>query len=455
MSNPIAGWYPDPSGDQSRLRYWDGTSWTEHLAPAHGQGQSATAGAGEPAGTAGQVAAEGSGSESVTADGAQPTEQLPSHAGEYHQPTAVYPAGHDYGQQQPFGQQTYGQQDYGQQGYGEQQAASEPGYGQQAYGQQPTPVGAEAYAQQPYAQYPAGQQPYGQSAYGAAPPSQQYGQQPGGADGGGSGKGLVIAIIVAAVVLVAAAVTAVVLLLGANDEPEPRPVTTPEVAPSEEPAPQDTAAGPVTTSGGELELDTTVTGSFAAGETWTATLTVPEATPVVVDAVAPSGDLTLAVTGGSVEMGNDDRRTFMDVGDVSSLDPALGVYLEPGEYEVAVSAYTDLASAEFELTTTVPTVVAPGETFSVETAAGEAWLAAVELTERSALVIDTVSSEGDPVLGVFTATGTHEGADDSDEGAGSWQDPYLELELPAGVHFISLTEYGGDPLVAELSLTTG
>ena len=29
-----AGWYPDPE-DPAQLRYWDGSSWTEHRAPAH------------------------------------------------------------------------------------------------------------------------------------------------------------------------------------------------------------------------------------------------------------------------------------------------------------------------------------------------------------------------------------------------------------------------------------
>jgi hypothetical protein len=27
---PPAGWYPDPSGPQGSLRYWDGLAWTEH-----------------------------------------------------------------------------------------------------------------------------------------------------------------------------------------------------------------------------------------------------------------------------------------------------------------------------------------------------------------------------------------------------------------------------------------
>ncbi len=34
MTNPQAGWYPDPSGDTSRIRYWNGTAWTNEFAPA-------------------------------------------------------------------------------------------------------------------------------------------------------------------------------------------------------------------------------------------------------------------------------------------------------------------------------------------------------------------------------------------------------------------------------------
>ena len=32
-----AGWYRDPMGDTTKLRYWDGAAWTDHYAPAQGQ----------------------------------------------------------------------------------------------------------------------------------------------------------------------------------------------------------------------------------------------------------------------------------------------------------------------------------------------------------------------------------------------------------------------------------
>ena len=34
MSQPIAGWYTDPAGDASKLRYWDGDKWTDSLMDA-------------------------------------------------------------------------------------------------------------------------------------------------------------------------------------------------------------------------------------------------------------------------------------------------------------------------------------------------------------------------------------------------------------------------------------
>ncbi len=34
MSEHSAGWYPDPAGDATKIRYWDGTQWTNNYANA-------------------------------------------------------------------------------------------------------------------------------------------------------------------------------------------------------------------------------------------------------------------------------------------------------------------------------------------------------------------------------------------------------------------------------------
>ena len=34
MADPQAGWYPDPSGDATKLRYWNGAQWTDDFAAA-------------------------------------------------------------------------------------------------------------------------------------------------------------------------------------------------------------------------------------------------------------------------------------------------------------------------------------------------------------------------------------------------------------------------------------
>ena len=38
---PLAGWYKDPS-DESRIRYWDGAAWTDHVAASQTDAQPQT-----------------------------------------------------------------------------------------------------------------------------------------------------------------------------------------------------------------------------------------------------------------------------------------------------------------------------------------------------------------------------------------------------------------------------
>ncbi len=49
-SQPAQGWYTDPH-DAARLRWWDGSTWTDHVHDAKGNG--AAASSSEPAATTG------------------------------------------------------------------------------------------------------------------------------------------------------------------------------------------------------------------------------------------------------------------------------------------------------------------------------------------------------------------------------------------------------------------
>lgn len=94
MTNPQAGWYPDPSGDPAKLRYWDGTQWTDNFAPAlqtnanpanAAAAQQAAAAGGATAQQAAQpnaavAAAYSAGSTAETA-GAQPLATSPNYLG--------------------------------------------------------------------------------------------------------------------------------------------------------------------------------------------------------------------------------------------------------------------------------------------------------------------------------------------------------------------------------------
>lgn len=162
----------------------------------------------------------------------------------------------------------------------------------------------------------------------------------------------------------------------------------------------------------------------------------------------------VALSDGDVELSNDDRGEFLNLADSGRLEPALGAFLEPGDYEVTVSVWRDTAGADFAIVAeTVPTF-ALGDTVEVEIGEGESWVGAFEVPDGGLVTIDTVSPDDvDPRLGLFTADGEADGIDDSSEGAGTWNDPYLEIELAPGFHFISMSDYTHGPLTAELTVT--
>ena len=93
MADQQAGWYPDPSGDVSKLRYWDGSQWTNDFTDA----QSAA-----PAETAQQAAP---GFQQPAQPTAQPVQPVVPQAQPV-QPQIMQNNPYDYGQQY-MGSQSY------------------------------------------------------------------------------------------------------------------------------------------------------------------------------------------------------------------------------------------------------------------------------------------------------------------------------------------------------------
>ena len=92
-----AGWYADPAGSD-RLRWWDGTRWTDHLTDV-------------PA--AASPAASSAATSSSTDAGRDPEQAAPATA---HVPPVSSPVS-PQAAQQPYSQQPYSQQPYSQAGY--------------------------------------------------------------------------------------------------------------------------------------------------------------------------------------------------------------------------------------------------------------------------------------------------------------------------------------------------
>ncbi|MFH8346392.1 phospholipid scramblase-related protein [Streptomyces sp. NPDC018045] len=142
-ANIPAGWYADPQGTPDRLRWWDGSRWTEHTHPGH-QAQA------QP--SAAQQAAQQS-----------PQQDQQHHAQQQAPQSAYVKAGQQSAPQQggqPYGRPGPGPQDPGQ-GYAPQQQGAG----------QPMP--------QQYAPQPGQQMPGGQPAPGAQPAYGQPGGHPG------------------------------------------------------------------------------------------------------------------------------------------------------------------------------------------------------------------------------------------------------------------------------------
>lgn len=173
------GWYPDPSGDPDRLRWWDGEAWAEYYAPAPKSRDDDDAddvddGTDQADWQSDRQSAPSDYGRGRDYDSAQGHGR--HRAPQSQQPQQPYAQTSGYGS--PYPQNDYPQNGYGQSPYVQPNYAqySQTAYAQTSYAQPQTPGSQQPYPQQPgyapqpypYAQSPVPQQPY---------PPQQYGQQ--------------------------------------------------------------------------------------------------------------------------------------------------------------------------------------------------------------------------------------------------------------------------------------
>jgi hypothetical protein len=118
MSNAAGGWHPDPSG-RHQLRYWDGSSWTDHVSDG-GVVASDPEGAAPPAAPTQAVFSARPGGDPAPSAFGTPPQDFGSPAG-FGTPPQDFGAQAPYGGQPPFG--------------------GPPPYGAPAYGAQPMPYG--------------------------------------------------------------------------------------------------------------------------------------------------------------------------------------------------------------------------------------------------------------------------------------------------------------------------
>ncbi|ACQ79701.1 peptidase domain protein [Beutenbergia cavernae DSM 12333] len=430
MSTPPAGWFPDPDG-QDRLRYWDGTAWTEHYAASN-----------EPPGAPSGPAAPGG-----------------YDAGYGTAPTTDFGAAPGYGQSASGG---YGQAPsggYGQSASGGYGQAPSGGYGQApsgGYGAAPAPGWADtagtAYGvggqQQPGQQYDAYGQPQGAAAYGG--PGGPGGPGPGGS---GGNRGLVIALIaIGAVVVIVLAVLGIRLLTAGGD-PTTLPTQQPTVQPTSDPTDPPTTGGGNAT--GELPLDSPVEVSVPAGATFEATFTIPEDGLYVIAAEGQDdADTTLALldSSGSEIAAIDDHPSAARNLFNSTYDSLLTGYYAAGDYTVVVAEYYgDAADVTLSATHVAEAVEIPTQSAQFSVPEGSAWFGWVTIADGESVTLDAraTTDDGDLRMSLVAPDGDDvldnddRGSDADTQGGDSYDPLIVASDLPAGRYVVVISDYNG------------
>ncbi|UFU07770.1 DUF2510 domain-containing protein [Ruania halotolerans] len=204
--------------------------------------------------------------------------------------------------------------------------------------------------------------------------------------------------------------------------------------------------GSVTT--GTVTLTDTIDALVEEDGRWEGTLSLSEATVLLLDVRTDSGeDLEVSVqdSSGAEVAGGDDRGRELTEGlGGSSLDPLVTAELEGGEYTVIV---TELDGERSGFTVGATPVVEDVE-LELPTAASVPasgyWAGSIDLPADGAYAVDVRDSDGnDPVLVTIASDGRVRSNDDRDP-QNDDRDPLLETQFPAGTVVLLVTEWSED-----------
>jgi hypothetical protein len=435
-----AGWFSDPEG-QDRLRYWDGSAWTENYAPRPGGAAQTADGSGEPTTPATPAPTAVAPAVTPTAPavaaaapvGAAPGPSGPPAPGSPYAAPAAAPAATGYPQAGPYGG-----------------VAPVPGVPSGGYGQASAPVN-----------------------YGQAGAPGGYGQPgPPGAYGGGYGQpggpqqkkntGLIVAIVAVLVVVLGVGGFFGFRALnpddpgptaGSTDTPTDIPTDTPTDAPTEPiDGPTDAPTGDMPEMVATLTLGTALPGSFGADGSWGALLPITTPGVYLLHGLADGAeDLQLTVFDEELNAISyiDDIPQGADVLQPNSLNPLLPIYLDAGQYAVVI---TELAGAPASFQVLAEDLTAIPELpqdvdVTISMTAGNVWVNYVVVDAAGTMTIDARSTNGaDLLMTVISPLGGWVANDDRGPDiaglvGGDTYDPFVEEAVDPGVYIVMMSEY--------------
>jgi hypothetical protein len=205
---------------------------------------------------------------------------------------------------------------------------------------------------------------------------------------------------------------------------------------------------------GEVQVDVPLRGDVPSNGAWASALTIADAGVYWLTATADE-DLTLELYDDSATVAENDDGGSPFPG-VSSLDPVLALYLEPGEYVVAVETYdSERADAELSVTAARDAVEVGADPVSITTSGDQPWFGYTAADAGSVAIDVQAAGPDDDLMLSAWFDGEDNWNDDRDVGdpPGGLYDPYLEIQQPDGRVVFVVTSWGSPDEAIEASVT--